>query len=69
MGVLRTVSNFVFGMECLGCGNSSEKLDPWLCPSCAAELARESCSPKFPNEDVFFPDAPFDKAPCACAQV
>ena len=63
MGVLRTVSNFVFGMECLGCGNSSEKLDPWLCPSCAAELARESCSPKFPNEDVFclFPMRPLTR--------
>ena len=39
MGVLRTVANFVFGMECLACGNSSERLDPWLCPACAAERA------------------------------
>ena len=63
MDVLRTVANFVFGMECLGCGTSSEKLDPWLCPACAAELARESCSPKFPNEDAFclFPMRPLTR--------
>ena len=53
MELLRTVANFVFGMECLGCGTSSERLDPWLCPSCASELVRESCLPKFPNEDAF----------------
>ncbi|WP_290761359.1 ComF family protein [Fibrobacter sp. UBA4297] len=63
MGVLRTVANFVFGMECLGCGSSSEKLDPWLCPACAAELARESCSSKFPNDDTFclFPMRPLTR--------
>ena len=63
MDVLRTVANFVFGMECLGCGTSSEKLDPWLCPSCAAELVRESCSPAFPNEDSFclFPMRPLTR--------
>ena len=63
MDVLRTVANFVFGMECLGCGTSSEKLDPWLCPTCAAELARESRSPKFPNEDSFclFPMRPLTR--------
>lgn len=63
MGVLRTVSNFVFGMECLGCGTSSEKLDPWLCPACAAELARESCSSAFPNGDTFclFPMRPLTR--------
>ena len=63
MDVLRTVANFVFGMECLGCGSSSEKLDPWLCPSCAAELVRESCSPAFPNEDAFclFPMRPLTR--------
>ena len=60
MELLRTVANFVFGMECLGCGTSSERLDPWLCPSCASELVRESCLPKFPNEDAFclFPMRP-----------
>lgn len=63
MGVLRTVANFVFGMECLGCGSSSERLDPWLCPACAAELVRESCSPKFPNDDAFclFPMRPLTR--------
>ena len=63
MGVLRTVANFVFGMECLGCGSSSERLDPWLCPACAAELVRESYSPKFPNDDAFclFPMRPLTR--------
>ena len=63
MGVLRTVANFVFGMECLTCGNSSERLDPWLCPACAAELLRESCSSKFPNDDTFclFPMRPLTR--------
>jgi len=63
MNVLRTVSNFIFGMECLGCGTSSERLDPWLCPSCAAELSRESLSPAFPNEDAFclFPMRPLTR--------
>ena len=63
MGVLRTVANFVFGMECLACGNSSERLDPWLCPACAAELLRESCSSKFPNDDTFclFPMRPLTR--------
>ena len=56
-------SNFVFGMECLGCGTSSERLDPWLCPACAAELKREACSPSFPNEDAFclFPMRPLTR--------
>ena len=63
MELLRTVANFVFGMECLGCGTSSERLDPWLCPSCASELVRESCLPKFPNEDAFclFPMRPLTR--------
>ena len=63
MDVLRTVANFVFGMECLGCGSSSERLDPWLCPACAAELKRESLSPSFPNDDAFclFPMRPLTR--------
>ena len=63
MDILRTVANFVFGVECLGCGTSSERLDPWLCPSCAAELAREAMSPAFPNEDAFclFPMRPLTR--------
>ena len=63
MELLRTVANFVFGMECLACGNSSERLDPWLCPACAAELLRESCSSKFPNDDTFclFPMRPLTR--------
>lgn len=63
MDVIRTVSNFIFGMECLGCGSSSERLDPWLCPACAAELEREARSPSFPNEDAFclFPMRPLTR--------
>ena len=63
MEFFRTISNFVFGMECLGCGTSSERLDPWLCPACAAELKREACSPSFPNEDAFclFPMRPLTR--------
>jgi len=63
MDVLRTVANFVFGMECLGCGTSSERLDPWLCPSCATELRREALASAFPNEDAFclFPMRPLTR--------
>ena len=39
---IERVERFVFGAECLGCGNPSGKLDPWLCPECVKELERES---------------------------
>ena len=53
MGVLRTIENFVFGMDCLGCGKSSDALDPWLCPDCERRLRRESLGMSFPAPDVF----------------
>ena len=49
---MRLISNFMFGMECLGCGATSESLDPWLCSSCRLALERESKSCSFPNEDT-----------------
>ena len=53
MDVLRTIENFVFGMDCLGCGRSSEALDPWLCPDCVKRLKSESLGMSFPAPDVF----------------
>ena len=53
MGVFRTIENFVFGMDCLGCGKSSESLDPWLCPDCGRRLQSESLGMSFPAPDVF----------------
>ncbi len=53
MKILEGVSRFVFGSECLGCGNPSESLDPWLCPSCREELSAIAKSFRFPREDVF----------------
>ena len=47
--MLESWSNVVFGMECLGCGTASEKLDPWLCPACRnvlAGLSKNACSPR-----------------------
>ena len=41
MEFIRRCSGFLFGMECLGCGSVSERLDPWLCPACREELLRE----------------------------
>lgn len=52
MDLARRFSNFVFGMECLGCGSTSEVLDPWLCPACRQALANESKETRFPNDDV-----------------
>jgi predicted amidophosphoribosyltransferase len=52
MDLFRNVENFVFGAECLGCGHASDQLDPWLCPSCAAELDRASKVSLFPGPDV-----------------
>lgn len=46
------ISKFIFGMECMGCGSTSESLDPWLCPKCKSELDGESKRCAQPNEDV-----------------
>ena len=51
MDILGQFSNFLFGLECLGCGRASENRDPWLCPECRLELERESRASSFPNED------------------
>ncbi|MCF0215690.1 MAG: ComF family protein [Fibrobacteraceae bacterium] len=50
---VRNVSNFIFGMECLGCGCPWSKLDPWLCKDCAAQLGREAKGAVKPGEDVY----------------
>ena len=52
MDFTRRVANFLFGMECLGCGSSSERLDPWLCPACRDSLVNGGKEPKFPGGDV-----------------
>lgn len=49
---MNQISNFIFGMECMGCGSTSECLDPWLCPKCRETLERESKRCSFPNEDT-----------------
>ncbi len=38
----KAVSRFLFGSNCLVCGETEGGLDPWLCPSCRQLLARES---------------------------
>ena len=53
MDFIRSVENFVFGAECLGCGRASESLDPWLCPDCVGELERASKVSLFPGPDVY----------------
>lgn len=49
---IRDLDRFVFGTACLGCGASGRRLDPWLCPECAAELERLSKVELSPGEDV-----------------
>lgn len=63
MDIVRRIGNFVFGSECLGCGLPSDKLDPWLCPDCVAELSREMKSYSSPRDDVFclFPMRPLTR--------
>ena len=63
MDIVRSFSNFVFGMGCMGCGRSSEWLDPWLCPACRDALVKESRGPKHPNEDTLclFPMQPLTR--------
>lgn len=53
MNFVKSIENFVFGMDCLGCGRSSEILDPWLCPDCVKKLKSEAMGACFPAEDVF----------------
>ena len=50
--MLNTWSNLVFGMECLGCGESSESLDPWLCRPCREKLESLSKEVRCPTDDV-----------------
>lgn len=52
MDIARRFSNFMFGMDCLGCGSTSERLDPWLCPQCREAVQNEGRCAKFPNEDT-----------------
>mgnify|MGYP003301335040 CR=1 FL=1 len=52
MNFVRRCSNFFFGMECLGCGTTSEFLDPWFCPDCKAKLQQTGKEPPFPNENT-----------------
>lgn len=52
MNLARHLSNFMFGMECLGCGSTSDKLDPWLCPQCKIALSLEAKAARQPNEDT-----------------
>ena len=50
--MLESWSSVVFGMECLGCGSTSEILDPWLCPECQKSLESLSKGTCRPAEDV-----------------
>ena len=50
--MLESWSTIVFGMECLGCGEASETLDPWLCPDCQTSLRNLSKECYHPKEDV-----------------
>lgn len=52
MDIVQTFENFVFGMECLGCGTPNVRLDPWLCPECRTELDSLSKAAQFPGEDI-----------------
>lgn len=52
MSLVHRVSNFIFGSSCIGCGLFTEKLDPWLCPSCREELISLGKEPLFPQKDV-----------------
>ena len=63
MEIIRRCSSFLFGMECLGCRNASERLDSWLCPACREELARESLAYSFPSPDAMslFPMRPLTR--------
>ena len=63
MEIIRRCSSFLFGMECLGCGSVSERLDPWLCPACREELSRQSLDYSFPGPDAMclFPMRPLTR--------
>ena len=63
MEIIRRCTNFLFGMECLGCGRASEQLDPWLCSACREELAREALAYSFPSPDAMcmFPVRPLTR--------
>lgn len=63
MGFLNRVSGFIFGMECLGCGTASERLDPWLCQRCVEQLGRVALGARFPGPDAYslFPMNPLTR--------
>jgi len=63
MEIIRRCTNFLFGMECLGCGRASERLDPWLCSDCREELLREARAYSFPSPDAMslFPMRPLTR--------
>ena len=50
--MLESWSNLVFGTECVGCGVSSDTLDPWLCKSCLEKLESLSRELSCPTEDT-----------------
>jgi ComF family protein len=50
--MLESWSNLVFGMECVGCGEPSESLDPWLCKECREKLEGLSKDLRRPADDV-----------------
>ena len=60
---IENVGRFVFGAECLGCGNPSGNLDPWLCPECVRTLERESTVDVSPGPDAYslFPMRPLTR--------
>ena len=50
--MLKSLSDVVFGMECMGCGAPLNGTDPWLCSSCQKQLVGLSKEPCHPAEDV-----------------
>jgi len=51
MNLKESLSFFFFGNVCIGCGLSSQKLDPWLCPNCKEELIAYGEHPIFPGKE------------------
>jgi len=51
MNLKESLSFFFFGNVCVGCGHSSQKLDPWLCPNCKEELIACGEHPIWPGKE------------------
>jgi len=51
MNLRDSISFFFFGNVCLGCGCSSQKLDPWLCSNCKEELIAYGEHPIWPGKE------------------